>query len=86
MVVFTKFDGLVSQEYAKLDNINNWKDRLKEAKENAKKTFQQVYASSVMNTEYPPKVHVQLGGRAQQSTLFWDKVMIMIGRYAQARE
>ena len=65
MVVFTKFDCLVSQEYAKLDNIKDWKDRLKEAKANAKKTCQQVYESSVMDTEYPPKVHVQLGGRSQ---------------------
>ena len=65
VVVFTKFDGLETQEYAKLNNINDWTDRWKEAKDNAKKTFEQVYESSVMNTEYPPKVHVQLGGRSQ---------------------
>ena len=41
----------------------DWKDRLKEAKDNAKKSFQQVYESSVMSTEYPPKAYVQLGGR-----------------------
>ena len=62
VVIFTKFDGLVKQEHAKLDNIIDWKDRLKKAKDNAKETFQQVYESSVMSTEYPPKVHVQLGG------------------------
>ena len=62
MVIFNKFDGLVTQEYAKLDNSMDWKDRFKEAENNAKKTCQQVYESSVMSTEYPPKVHVQLGG------------------------
>ena len=62
MVVFTKFDGLIKQEHAKLDNIENWKDRLKKAEDNAKKTFHQVYESSVMDTEYPPKAYVQLGG------------------------
>ena len=40
----------------------DWKDRFKEAENNAKKTCKQVYESSVMNTEYPPKGHVQLGG------------------------
>ena len=62
MVIFTKFDGLISQEYAKLDNIKDWKDRLKKAEDNTNKTFQQIYEHSVMNTEYPPKAHVQLGG------------------------
>ena len=62
MVIFTKFDGLIKQEHAKLDNLKDWKDRLKKAEDNAEKTFQQVYMSSVMNTEYPPKVHVQLRG------------------------
>ena len=62
MVIFTKFDGLIKQEHAKLDNLNNWEDRLRKAEDNAKKTFQQVYKSSVMNTEFPPKVHVQLRG------------------------
>ena len=62
MVIFTKFDGLVIQEYAKLDNSMDWKDRFKEAENNAKKTCKQVYESSVMNTEYPPNGHVQLGG------------------------
>ena len=62
MVVFTKFDGLIKQEHAKLDNIKDWKDRLKKAEDNAKNTFHQIYKSIVMNTEYPPKVHVQLGG------------------------
>ena len=63
VVIFTKFDGLLKQEHAKLDNNMDWKDRLKEAKDNAKKSFQQVYESSVMSTEYPPKAYVQLGGR-----------------------
>jgi hypothetical protein len=62
VVIFTKFDGLVMQEYVKLDNNMDRKDRFKEAEDNAKKTFQQVYESSVMSTECPPKVHVVLGG------------------------
>jgi hypothetical protein len=65
VVIFTKFDGLIKQEHANLDNPKDWKDwkdRLKKAEHNAKKTFQQVYKSSVMNTVYPPKAHVQLRG------------------------
>ena len=65
VVIFTKFDGLVKQEHAKLDNIRDWKDRLKKAEDNAKNTFQQVYEKSVMNTEHPPKAHVLLGGRSK---------------------
>ena len=62
IVIFTKFDGLITQELAKLHNIKDWKERLKKAEDNAKKTFQQVYENSVMNTDYPPKVHIQLQG------------------------
>ena len=83
VVIFTKFDGLVSQEYAKLD-IKDWNDRLKTAKDNAKKTFQQVYEHSVMNTEYPPKVHVQLGGGSDLQLM--EEQNLMFDRYAQDRE
>ena len=65
MVIFTKFDGLVTQEYVKLHNIRHWEDRWKEAEDNAKNTFQQIYEKIVMNTEHPPKVHVLLGGMSQ---------------------
>ncbi|KAF8654883.1 hypothetical protein AX14_008223, partial [Amanita brunnescens Koide BX004] len=60
VVIFTKFDGLIKQEHAKLDNLKDWKDRLKKAEDNAEKTFQQVYMSSVMNTEYPPKIMLRI--------------------------
>ena len=62
MAIFTKFDGLVTQEYGKLDDdIESDEDRWKKAEDNAKNTFQQLY-DQIMNTRYPPKVHVQLRG------------------------
>ena len=62
IVIFTKFDGLITQELAKLDDKMDWKDRLKKAEDNAKMTFKLLYEDRIMDTECPPKVYIQLGG------------------------
>ena len=84
VVIFTKFDGLITQELAKLDDMKDWNDRLKKAEDNANKTFQLIYEDSVMNTEYPPKVYVQLGGGTHLQ--FMEETKIMFDRYGQVRE
>ena len=61
MTIFTKFDGQIVGEYIKLkdnENIEDWE----KARENAELTFQRVYLPKVLNTEHPPKAHVQLEG------------------------
>ena len=62
MVVFTKFDGQIIQESRKLDDVD---DGVKwdKARENAETTFQTVYLPKVLNTNYPPKAYVCLGGQ-----------------------
>ena len=64
VVVFTKFDGQIIQEYEKLDDMD---DAVKwdKARENAEITFQRVYLPKVFGTNYPPKAYVCLGGGDQ---------------------
>ena len=61
VVVFTKFDGQIIQEASKLGDMD---DTVKwdKARENAESTFQTVYLPKVLDTNYPPKAHVCLGG------------------------
>ena len=61
VVVFTKFDGQIIQESGKLGDMD---DAVKwdKARENAESTFQTVYLSQVLDTKYPPKAYVCLGG------------------------
>ena len=62
VAIFTKFDGLVTKEYGKLDDdFESDEERWKKAEDNAENTFQQLY-NRIMNTQYPPKAHVQLRG------------------------
>ena len=62
VVVFTKFDGQIIQESSKLDDLD---DEVKwdKAKENAEITFHTVYLPKVLDTNYPPKAYVCLGGK-----------------------
>jgi hypothetical protein len=57
LAIFTKFDALVTQEYAKLPESE---DRLKEAKAKADITLEKIYIPKVMETKYPPKAYVKL--------------------------
>ena len=61
VVVFTKFDGQIIQEYGKLDDMD---DAVKwdKARVNAEITFQRDYLPKVFGTNYPPKAYVCLGG------------------------
>ena len=59
VVIFTKFDAQVIQEYVKLDN---YQDKWTKARENADITFQSQYLANVLSTEYPPKAYVRLEG------------------------
>jgi hypothetical protein len=59
VVIFTKFDAQVIQEYVKLDN---YQDKWAKARENADITFQSQYLANVLSTEYPPKAYVRLEG------------------------
>jgi hypothetical protein len=63
VAIFTKFDGLVTKEYGKLDDIENDEDRWEKAEDIAKNSFQQLY-DRIMNTQYTPKAHVQLRGES----------------------
>lgn len=64
VVVFTKFDGQIIQEYGRLDEIQNDKAKWRKARENAKITFQETYLPKFLATEHPPKTYVQLEGRS----------------------
>ena len=61
VVVFTKFDGQIIQEFGKLEYMD---DAVKwgRARENAEITFQKVYLPKVLDTNCPPKAYVCLGG------------------------
>ena len=61
VVVFTKFDGQIIQEFGKLDDMDN-AVKWDEARVNAEITFQQIYLPKVFGTNYPPKAYVCLGG------------------------
>jgi len=60
VAIFTKFDAQVIQEYVKLTDIENDKDRWTKAKVNAENIFQQVYVPKVRSTLHPPKEWLHL--------------------------
>ncbi|KAF8348552.1 hypothetical protein F5887DRAFT_1129560 [Amanita rubescens] len=60
VTVFTKFDGQIIHEYAKLNDIENGKNRWDMANINADKSFQEIYLPKVMSTQHPPKAYVRL--------------------------
>ncbi|KAF8344642.1 hypothetical protein F5887DRAFT_886060, partial [Amanita rubescens] len=59
VVVFTKFDGQMINEYVNLTD-QNIEDKWERARNNAKHTFQGVYLPRVLDTKYPPKGFVRL--------------------------
>jgi hypothetical protein len=63
VVVFTKFDGQVIQEYGKLQ-CHDMMDEVKwkVARENAEIIFQRSYLHTLLHTDHPPRVHVHLEG------------------------
>jgi len=61
VVVFTKFDGQIINEYVNLPDVEV-EDKWDKAKENAEATFQTVYLPKVLKAQYPPKGYVRLEG------------------------
>jgi hypothetical protein len=61
VVVFTKFDGQIINEYVNLP-IMEIEDKWGKARENAKVIFQTVYLPKVLHAQYPPKGYVRLEG------------------------
>jgi len=61
VVVFTKFDGQMINEYVNLTD-QNVEDKWGRARNNAEHTFQGVYLPRVLDTKYPPKAFVRLEG------------------------
>ncbi|KAF8344641.1 hypothetical protein F5887DRAFT_1202836, partial [Amanita rubescens] len=59
VVVFTKFDGQMINEYVNLTD-QNIEDKWGRARNNAEHTFQGVYLPRVLDAKYPPKAFVRL--------------------------
>ena len=72
MVVFTKFDGQIVNEFMTLpdDEDNKWD----KARKNADETFQRVYLPKVLNSKYPPKGYVRLEGGNGKCFLILHKI------------
>ncbi len=69
MVVFTKFDGQIINEYVNLTD-SNIEDKWEKARDNAEHTFQGVYLPKVMDAKNPPKAFVRLEGENGQHFSF----------------
>jgi len=82
IVVFTKFDGRIIQEYSKLDEAKlDEEARWNRAKMNAKDTLQKVYEPLVLKAPYPPRDVIWLEDmhiRDKQCTELTDKTAAMI--------
>jgi hypothetical protein len=64
MVVFTKFDAQIIQEYAMLNDFENLhEDKWAKAEENADIAFKNTYLARVLSTQHPPKAYVRLKGK-----------------------
>lgn len=83
-MAFTKFDGLIIQEYGELNKVQDDEERWAQAKENAEKTFQEAYLSKIMDTKFPPKAHVRLQGEDDASHR--DRLNLLFNRLGYARD
>ena len=61
VVVFTKFDGQIINEYVNLMD-SYIEGRWEMARNNAEHTFREVYLPKVLDAKYPPKTYVRLEG------------------------
>ena len=62
MAIFTKFDGQITGESGKVNDVENDEARWDKARENAETTFHRAYLPKIFNTQYPPKAYVRLEG------------------------
>ena len=83
-MAFTKFDGLIIQEYGELNKVQDDEERWAQAKENAEKTFQEAYLSKIMDTKFPPKAHVHLQG--EDGASHRDRLNLLFNRLGYARD
>jgi len=63
VVIFTKFDAQVVQEYVRLPNDvepENYNAKWEKARQNAENIFQEVYLPKVLNSENPPRAYIYL--------------------------
>ncbi|KAF8345164.1 hypothetical protein F5887DRAFT_960972 [Amanita rubescens] len=60
VVVFTKFDGQIVNEYVNMKDAENYEDKWDLARVKADDSFQRIYLPKVLDTEYPPKAFVRL--------------------------
>jgi len=67
VAIFTKLDAQIIQEYTKLDDMENQRDKWNKARENADKTFQTSYLSKLLDVKHPPSAWVQLEGKISGS-------------------
>ena len=76
IAIFTKFDAQIIQEYVKLDDTGETKNRWDKARANAEDTFKEVYLSKVLGAGYPPRACVKLEGENDKHfccRFKWDK-------------
>ena len=77
MVIFTKFDGQITNEFVNLTDANDdQEDKWEKAKNIAEITFQKVYLPKVLDAKYPPQAHVRLEGENDED--FFLKTGIML--------
>ena len=87
MVIFTKFDGQIDNEFVNLtDAKDDLEDKWGRARENAEITFQKVYLPKVLDTKYPPKAYVRLEGENDEDSFLKLGVMLFICRHGFTRE
>jgi len=84
VVIFTKFDGQITNEFVNMTDTEN-EDKWGRAREHAESTFQAVYLHKVLDTRYPPKAYVLLEGENDQHSLPKLEV-IFSNRYGFTRE
>ncbi len=62
VVIFTKFDGQIVNEYVNMEEAENYEDKWDLARTKADDAFQRVYLPKVLDTEHPPRAYVRLEG------------------------
>ena len=75
VVAFTKFDAQIIQEYVKLNDTKDEEDKWTRSKENADDILQRLYLAKILDTSFPPKEYVHLGGGNNEC--YWFKVKII---------
>jgi len=62
VVIFTKFDGQVINEFAGLPDTAPTEDKWEYARNIAERVFCSIYLPKILDAKYPPKGYVRLEG------------------------